>query len=55
MGMFTYFYYSSLVRENHVTVGSILELATASLSAQDQIKLLKDLQAALTAQGIGWQ
>lgn len=58
MGMFTYFYYSSLVRENHVTVGTLLELATASLSGEDQIQLVRDLKAALVAQGIvgsGWQ
>lgn len=54
MGLFTYFYYSSLVRESHVTVGSVLEIIMQSLSADEQVQLVKDLQAALAAQGIKW-
>ncbi|KDQ28130.1 hypothetical protein PLEOSDRAFT_1041752 [Pleurotus ostreatus PC15] len=52
MGIFTYVYYSSLVRVHHVTVGSVLQTIASGLSVQEQIELLRDLRRYLESQGI---
>jgi phosphatidate cytidylyltransferase len=52
MGVFTYVYYTSLIRENRVTVGSVLQTAVSGLSVQEQIQLIKDLTRYLTSQGV---
>ncbi|KAF4563327.1 hypothetical protein EYR40_006953 [Pleurotus pulmonarius] len=52
MGIFTYVYYSSLVREHHVTVGSVLQTIASGLTVQEQIELLRDLRRYLESQGI---
>ncbi|CAH7666646.1 phosphatidate cytidylyltransferase [Phakopsora pachyrhizi] len=52
MGLFTYFYYTSMVREQHVTIGSILEMIASSLSLNEQYELYQDLGKSLVAQGI---
>ena len=52
MGVFTYVYYSSLIRENHVTVGSILQLIVSGLSTAEQLELMGDLKRYLEGQGI---
>lgn len=51
MGLFTYFYYTSMVREQHVTVGSILETIASALNSSEQLELYHDLHKSLTAQG----
>lgn len=45
MGIFSYVYYSSLVRQDAVSVASLLETAIAALSREDQLLLLENLSA----------
>ncbi|ORX34526.1 cytidylyltransferase family-domain-containing protein [Kockovaella imperatae] len=52
MGMFSYVYYSSLIRIQYVTVGSIMQTVVTSLSASEQLELLKDLRTFLKGQGV---
>lgn len=52
MGVFTYVYYSSLIREHHVTVGSILQTIVSGLTLQEQLELVADLKRYLGTQGI---
>lgn len=43
MGMFSYVYYSNLIRVHAVTVGSVLQMIVNGLSVEDQRWLLEDL------------
>ena len=43
MGMFSYVYYSNLIRVHAVTVGSVLQMIANGLSVEDQRRLLEDL------------
>lgn len=43
MGMFSYVYYSNLIRVHTVTVGSVLQMIANGLSVEDQRGLLEDL------------
>ena len=52
MGVFTYVYYSNLIREHHVTVGSILQVIVSGLSVDEQLELIADLKRYLGRQGI---
>ncbi|KIJ67818.1 hypothetical protein HYDPIDRAFT_107328 [Hydnomerulius pinastri MD-312] len=52
MGVFTYVYYSSLIREHHVTVGSILQMIVSGLTLEEQLELMKDLRKYMQGQGI---
>jgi phosphatidate cytidylyltransferase len=52
MGVFTYVYYSSLIREHHVTVGSILQTIVSGLTVDEQLELMMDLRRYLEGQGI---
>jgi len=52
MGVFTYVYYSSLIREHHVSVGSILQMIVSGLTVGEQVELMKDLQRYMQGQGI---
>ncbi len=52
MGVFTYVYYSSLIRENHATVGSILQTIVSGLTTDEQLELIADLRWYLEKQGI---
>jgi len=52
MGVFTYVYYSSLIREHHVTVGSILQTIVSGLTVEQQLELIGDLRRYLAGQGI---
>ncbi|KXN92449.1 Putative phosphatidate cytidylyltransferase [Leucoagaricus sp. SymC.cos] len=52
MGVFTYVYYSSLIREHHVTVGSILQTIVSGLTVEEQLELIADLRRYLGKQGI---
>ena len=52
MGVFTYVYYSSLIREHHVTVGSILQTIVSGLTQEEQLELLADLKKYLSGQGV---
>ncbi|KZT71805.1 hypothetical protein DAEQUDRAFT_723900 [Daedalea quercina L-15889] len=52
MGVFTYVYYSSLIREHHVSVGSILQMIVSGLTPQEQLELMADLKRYLEGQGI---
>jgi phosphatidate cytidylyltransferase len=52
MGVFTYVYYSSLIREHHVSVGSILQMIVSGLTVSEQLELMKDLRKYMQGQGI---
>jgi phosphatidate cytidylyltransferase len=52
MGVFTYVYYTSLIREHHVTVGSILQTIVSGLTLEEQLQLVADLKRYLGTQGI---
>jgi phosphatidate cytidylyltransferase len=52
MGVFTTVYYSSLIREHHVTVGSLLETIVSGLTVDEQLQLVADLRRYLEGQGI---
>ncbi|KAG1766999.1 phosphatidate cytidylyltransferase [Suillus occidentalis] len=52
MGVFTYVYYSSLIREHHVSVGSILQMIVSGLTVNEQLELMKDLRRYMQGQGI---
>jgi phosphatidate cytidylyltransferase len=52
MGVFTYVYYSSLIREHHVSVGSILQMIVSGLTVAEQVELMKDLKRYMQGQGI---
>lgn len=52
MGVFTYVYFSSLIREHHVTVGSALQMIVSGLTVQEQLELIADLKYYLEGQGI---
>lgn len=68
MGLFSYVYYSSLIRVSshllialklieylqiqYVTVGSIMQTVVTSLSVAEQLELLRDLRKYLAGQGI---
>ncbi|KAH0589078.1 hypothetical protein H2248_004849 [Termitomyces sp. 'cryptogamus'] len=52
MGVFTYVYYSSLVRQHHVTVGGVLQTIVSGLTLEQQLELIADLKRYLGTQGI---
>ncbi|KAJ7462349.1 phosphatidate cytidylyltransferase [Mycena galericulata] len=52
MGVFVYVYHSSLIREHHVTVGSVLQTIVSGLTLEEQLALVADLQHYLSGQGI---
>jgi len=52
MGMFSYVYYSSLIREHHVTVGSVLQTIVSGLTLDEQVELFRDLKWYLDGRGI---
>lgn len=52
MGMFSYVYYSSLIREHHVTVGSALQTIVSGLTLEEQMELLLDLKKYLEGRGL---
>ncbi|GJJ06279.1 hypothetical protein Clacol_000470 [Clathrus columnatus] len=47
MGMFSYVYYSSVIRENH-TVESLFQAIVSSLTVQEQMQIYKELTEYLT-------
>lgn len=51
MGLFSYVYYSSLIREHHVTVGSVLQTVVTHLTVEDQAELYRELARYLQGQG----
>ncbi len=52
MGVFTYVYYSSLIKEHHVTVGSVLQLIVSGLTLEEQIELMVDFKRILEGKGV---
>ena len=52
MGVFTYVYYTSLIRQSHVTVGAILQTIVSGLDLNQQLELIADLTRYLEKQGI---
>ena len=52
MGVFTYVYYSSLIRQNTVTVGSVLQTIVGGLTVDEQLELIADLRKYLEGVGV---
>ena len=52
MGMFAYVYYSSLIRVNQVSVGSVLQTIVSGLSTKEQLELFEDLRRYLEGSGV---
>jgi phosphatidate cytidylyltransferase len=52
MGVFVYVFYSSFIRENNVTVGSVLQTIVSGLTIEEQLELIQDLKHYLRGQGI---
>lgn len=52
MGVFIYVYYSSLIKEHHVTVGYVLQLIVSSLSLNEQLELMDDFTRYLQGRGV---
>jgi phosphatidate cytidylyltransferase len=52
MGIFTTVYYSSLIREHHVSVGSLLQTIVSGLTIEEQLQLIADLRHYLDSQGV---
>ncbi|OCH93762.1 hypothetical protein OBBRIDRAFT_789959 [Obba rivulosa] len=52
MGVFTYVYYSSLIRQHHVSVGELLQQIVSGLTVEQQLELISDLKRYLEGQGI---
>lgn len=52
MGMFSYVYYSALIREHHVTVGSVLQTIVSNLDVDEQVELFMDLKRYLEGAGV---
>ncbi len=52
MGVFVYVYHSTLIREHHVTVGSVLQTIVSGLTVDEQLELIGDLKRYLEGQGI---
>jgi phosphatidate cytidylyltransferase len=49
MGMFSYVYYTNLIRVDVVTVASVLQIVANGLSREEQFQLLGDLKRLLGA------
>lgn len=52
MGLFSYVYFSSIIREHHVTIGSVLQTVVTHLTVDDQVELYRELTRYLQGQGI---
>lgn len=52
MGLFTHFYYTSMVREQRVSIGNVLEIIASSLNSSEQLELYEGLGRSLIAQGL---
>jgi phosphatidate cytidylyltransferase len=52
MGVFTYVYYSSLIRQYNVNVGGVLQTIVSGLSFDEQLELMRDLKKYLESQGL---
>ncbi|CAA7261615.1 unnamed protein product [Cyclocybe aegerita] len=52
MGVFTYVYYSSLIRVHSATVGGIMQIIVSGLTVDQQLELIRDLTRYLERQGI---
>lgn len=52
MGVYTYVYYSSLIRQHHVSVGSLLQMIVSGLTPSEQLELMADLKRYMEGQGI---
>ncbi|BFZ61480.1 phosphatidate cytidylyltransferase [Saitoella coloradoensis] len=51
MGFFSYMYYQSFIAQHQVALGKVLESAITSLSAEEQVELVKGLHKYLIGQG----
>ncbi|KAK4055009.1 phosphatidate cytidylyltransferase [Microbotryomycetes sp. JL221] len=52
MGLFSFVYYASLIRETHVTVGSVLATVVSQLTTDQQLELVGEITKVLAAKGV---
>ena len=52
MGMFSYVYYSALIRHHHVTVGSVLQTIVSNLDIDERVELFNQLKHYLDGMGV---
>ncbi|KAM0791786.1 hypothetical protein ACM66B_004049 [Microbotryomycetes sp. NB124-2] len=52
MGLFSFVYYASLIRESHVTVPSVLATVVSGLSTEQQLELVREISKVLAAKGV---
>ncbi|KAL9935319.1 hypothetical protein V8E36_005667 [Tilletia maclaganii] len=52
MGLFSYVYFSSVIREHHVTVGSVLQQVVQHLSLEESKELYREVGRYLAGQGV---
>ncbi|KAK0520460.1 phosphatidate cytidylyltransferase [Tilletia horrida] len=52
MGLFSYVYFSSVIREHHVTVGGILQQVVQHLNMEEQKELYREVGRYLAGQGV---
>lgn len=51
MGLFSYVYYSTMIRQHNVTVGSLLQSIVSGLTVAEQLELFGDLKHYLEGRG----
>ena len=51
MGLFSYVYYSSLIRESRITVGHVMQIIVTQMPVEKQTELLRELSRYLTSEG----
>lgn len=52
MGLFTFVYYASLVRDSQVTTASVLATVVGSLSTAQQLELVQEVAKVLSQKGV---
>ncbi|BGP19197.1 hypothetical protein JCM10213_002107 [Rhodosporidiobolus nylandii] len=52
MGLFSYVYYASLIRESHITPQTVLATIVTHLDTDQQLELLRELGGLLAQKGI---
>ncbi|GAA5821792.1 hypothetical protein JCM11251_001027 [Rhodosporidiobolus azoricus] len=53
MGLFSYVYYASLIRETHVTPHSVLVTIVTHLTTEQQLEVVRELTKLLAQKGVG--
>ncbi len=52
MGMFSYVYFSTTIRQHNISVGSLLQMIVSGLTLDEQLELFDDLRRYFETRGI---